>query len=120
MNAPGDSASDRNSGNVSAQRLSATLMNAPAGVQGSDRVPLCSTPFGDIDECTLAAMMKPTADLTCSTPFGDIDECTVAATRARDSAKECSTPFGDIDECTRRAPDPDPAGLYVLNAFRRH
>ena len=35
----------------------------------------CSTPFGDIDECTLEQQTDQLSKCVCSTPFGDIDEC---------------------------------------------
>ena len=77
---------------ASAQRLSATLMNARHPLDGrpaslEEKVSACSTPFGDIDECTLvvtratgrAKREQPVAASACSTPFGDIDECTDAS-----------------------------------------
>ena len=36
----------------------------------------CSTPFGDIDQCTPEWVEEATHDEMCSTPFGDIDQCT--------------------------------------------
>ena len=84
---------------------------------------LCSTPFGDIDECTHQVSASVSGDeLTCSTPFGDIDECT------RDRQVKipctgygmCSTPFGDIDECTPGKGNCPNQPSVVLNAFRRH
>ena len=85
---------------------------------------MCSTPFGDIDECTRPGLKIGESRVECSTPFGDIDECTqqrlqlahdpdlvlnrLSATlmNARPqrwsftARRVCSTPFGDIDECT--------------------
>ena len=55
----------------------------------------------------------------CSTPFGDIDGCTMVAERCRFYGRMCSTPFGDIDGCTVQR-QVGGAGPTVLNAFRRH
>ena len=39
---------------IGAQRLSATLINAHGDAANpTDIVEMCSTPFGDIDQCTL-------------------------------------------------------------------
>ena len=101
----------------------------------------CSTPFGDIDGCTVEPAGESGEALTCSTPFGDIDGCTSSSPSAFRSwgraqrlsatlmdargqfpepAQDwlCSTPFGDMDAHQ---------GFFhligdaqVLNAFRRH
>ena len=80
-----------------AQRLSATLMNARSWSTRSCPCATCSTPFGDIDECTPAERNRISEgeDVLCSTPFGDIDECTVIR----------------VIGCRLAS---------VLNAFRRH
>ena len=129
-----------------AQRLSATLMNAlePNTVLVASTAWACSTPFGDIDECTSSSPSVHAVPSSCSTPFGDIDECTgpsgpplfpsggsaqrLSATLMNaptkvelevDPGQLCSTPFGDIDECTLFNP-PSQEVSEVLNAFRRH
>ena len=57
----------------------------------------------------------------CSTPFGDIDECTIEQRIWLGAFIGCSTPFGDIDECTRRTARENAGFAFdVLNAFRRH
>ena len=85
---------------------------------------LCSTPFGDIDQCTPRTFVAEIPGKKCSTPFGDIDQCTgtpgtssagstsaqrLSATLINAQAEirpeheanwACSTPFGDIDQCT--------------------
>ena len=134
---------------VSAQRLSATLMNALLNERSESfrHISLCSTPFGDIDECTASLVGVCLHGLhgVCSTPFGDIDECTSSCSTTgifrwcaqrlsatlmnapqpiRDDIMTvhmlCSTPFGDIDECTRHHLRLLAERDEVLNAFRRH
>ena len=68
-----------------AQRLSATLMNAPAKRCTSCAHEQCSTPFGDIDECTFSAVRNASSCVSCSTPFGDIDECTLRPAKSGDA-----------------------------------
>ena len=57
---------------------------------------------------------------SCSTPFGDIDQCTVIVSPSIFASSLCSTPFGDIDQCTEATRPNDERALFVLNAFRRH
>ena len=104
---------------------------------------VCSTPFGDIDGCTVQRAVRKAVTVECSTPFGDIDGCTSARFTRTWRDAECSTPFGDIDGCTtkclhtwwiKRSAQRLAATLMdardgaerlieprrVLNAFRRH
>ena len=75
MNAPQRPYTDFASVPTGAQRLSATLMNARQILRELHVLRVqCSTPFGDIDECTRPRLLG--LELLCSTPFGDIDECT--------------------------------------------
>ena len=97
-----------------AQRLSATLMNA-----------LHEPPGGVLNASRDIGRLAGSRELACSTPFGDIDECTRSRTGAAQAELRvmCSTPFGDIDECTESGPGPNRLAemlLVVLNAFRRH
>ena len=45
--------------------------------------------------------LRPGLLILCSTPFGDIDECTERESVGDPYLYVCSTPFGDIDECTQ-------------------
>ena len=90
-------------GAPSAQRLSATLMDAlcrtkTASALFSSAQRLSATLM---DAHAVTAYTAPEAG-GCSTPFGDIDGCTRAARRRSISSEKwmCSTPFGDIDGCT--------------------
>ena len=62
----------------------------------------------------------PIRDQKCSTPFGDIDGCTLRYSTYRIIHKQCSTPFGDIDGCTGVSVVALDNFVEVLNAFRRH
>ena len=114
---------------LSAQRLSATLMDARAlqATPSTHAGIMCSTPFGDIDGCTRCGSCKQTncaqrlsATLMDALLSEPVPSC--APRRAQrlsatlmDAQKPrcnadckplashlCSTPFGDIDGCTPR------------------
>ncbi len=92
-------------GRQSAQRLSATLMDARPLSRTTSSTVKCSTPFGDIDGCTLLL------ELTC----GEVNcaqRLSATLMDAQDDIPEsahrkilCSTPFGDIDGCTFHVPN---------------
>ena len=106
-----------------AQRLSATLMNAHVETIRADcqRPAWCSTPFGDIDECTARIASSAVATSRAQRLSATLMNARFFRNGVH-IACSCSTPFGDIDECTRATAAPRaPLGAgRVLNAFRRH
>ena len=84
----------------------------------------CSTPFGDIDECTLVCRDECTLSVVlCSTPFGDIVNALDASLihRAqRLSATLMNAPVSPTTTVLNEAVDERGNCLLLLNAFRRH
>ena len=73
-------------------------MHDISDVTGQD-LGACSTPFGDIDECTVWCRLVPTVERSAQRLSATLMNALALreVAQARRLAK-CSTPFGDIDE----------------------